>query len=61
MGILRSLVSLVAVAAVGAGLFPDLSSAGAAMLPSARDFAPRPLGDERDRRLAAWRRLIHQA
>ena len=49
------------VAAVGAGLFSDLPAAGAAMLPTGRGFAPQPLGDERSRRLDAWRRLIDQA
>lgn len=48
-------------AAVGACLYPDLESAGAAMLPSGRDFAPQPLGEERTRRLQAWRQVIDQA
>jgi glycerol kinase len=48
-------------AAVGAGLYPDLASAGRAMLPAGRAFAPNDHAEERIRRLEAWRRVIDQA
>ncbi|GLR48143.1 FGGY family carbohydrate kinase [Sphingomonas astaxanthinifaciens] len=48
-------------AAVGAGLYPDLALAAAAMTPSRDHFAPRDIGAERSTRLAAWRRLVDQA
>jgi glycerol kinase len=48
-------------AAVGGGLFPDLAAAAKAMTPATRTFAPRPMQQERGRRLRAWRRLVDQA
>lgn len=48
-------------AAVGAGIYPDLEGAAAAMTPEGRQFEPRKLGTERERRLAAWRALVDRA
>lgn len=48
-------------AAVGAGLYPDLSAAAAAMVSPSRAFLPRDLGPERSRRLDAWRTLVARA
>jgi glycerol kinase len=48
-------------AAVGAGLYPDLESAAAAMTSPTRRFEPRDLADERSRRLAGWRDLVDRA
>ncbi|GAA4023321.1 glycerol kinase GlpK [Sphingomonas swuensis] len=48
-------------AAVGAGLHPDLPAAAAAMIPSGVRFEPRDLGAERSRRLDAWHLLVAQA
>ena len=48
-------------AAVGAGYYPDLAAAAAAMLPASRRFEPRELGTERERRLDAWRSLVERA
>jgi glycerol kinase len=48
-------------AAVGAGLFPDLGTAAAAMLPPLTTFEPNQPGPWREARLDAWRRLIDRA
>ncbi|GAA4034389.1 glycerol kinase GlpK [Sphingomonas rosea] len=48
-------------AAVGAGLHPDLPTAAAAMIPPSRTFEPRDIGAERTRRLAAWRDLLERS
>jgi glycerol kinase len=45
-------------AAVGAGLHPDLEAAAAAMLPLTQAFAPHENPDARQRRLAGWNRLL---
>jgi glycerol kinase len=48
-------------AAVGAGLYPDLDAAAQALTPATRSFQPCGLGPERTRRLAAWRTLVESA
>jgi glycerol kinase len=48
-------------AAVGAGLYPDLAAAAASMTPPTTSFMPRDLGAERTRRLSAWRTLVERA
>ena len=45
-------------AAVGAGIHPDMPAAAAAMIGEGVRFAPRGLGQVRDQRLAAWRTLL---
>jgi glycerol kinase len=47
-------------AAVGAGLFPDLHAAGAAMVSADRRFAPASDATERGRRREAWARAVRQ-
>lgn len=48
-------------AAVGAGLYPDLPTAATAMVGEEARFAPRDLGPARTDRLAAWHRLLGAA
>jgi glycerol kinase len=48
-------------AAVGAGLHPDLDAAAAAMTPQTQGFTPRDLGDQRSRRLSAWAEVVRSA
>ena len=48
-------------AAVGAGLFPNLGAAADAMTAPAQAFSARELGSERNRRLSAWWKLVEQA
>jgi glycerol kinase len=48
-------------AAVGAGLHPDLAAAARAMTPASQAFTPRDLGPEHHRRLTSWRDLIERA
>ncbi|WP_300973646.1 glycerol kinase GlpK [Sphingomonas sp. LHG3406-1] len=48
-------------AAVGAGLHPDLEAAATAMTPATQRFASRDLGEKRERRLKAWRELVERA
>jgi glycerol kinase len=45
-------------AAVGAGIYPDLPRAAAAMIGEGVRFKPRDLGQGRADRLAAWRHLL---
>ncbi|GAA4008499.1 glycerol kinase GlpK [Sphingomonas humi] len=45
-------------AAVGAGIHPDLNTAAAAMIGEGVRFTPRDLGSERASRLAAWRTAL---
>ncbi|UUR07631.1 FGGY family carbohydrate kinase [Sphingomonas glaciei] len=48
-------------AAVGAGLYPDLEQAAAAMTPATHRFEPRDLASQRASRLGAWRALVERA
>jgi hypothetical protein len=48
-------------AAVGAGLLPCLDAAATAMTPHVQTFTPHDLGEQRQRRLKAWRALVEQA
>lgn len=48
-------------AAVGAGVYPDLKTAGQAMTPASRRFDPRDLGKERERRLKGWQKILDHA
>jgi glycerol kinase len=48
-------------AAVGAGLIPSLDAAATAMTPQLQTFTPHDLGEQRQRRLKAWRALVEQA
>jgi glycerol kinase len=48
-------------AAVGAGIYPDLPEAAAAMTPPGQSFAPRDLAGNRDQRLGGWRELVGRA
>ncbi|WP_114228035.1 MULTISPECIES: glycerol kinase [Sphingomonas] len=45
-------------AAVGAGLHPNLAAAAAAMLPASQEFAPQTDVDARARRLGGWNDLL---
>jgi glycerol kinase len=46
------------VAAVGAGIYPDLFGAAEAMIGEGMRFAPRDLGATRTSRLSAWNSLL---
>jgi glycerol kinase len=48
-------------AAVGAGIYPDLPTAAAAMTCEQVRFAPRDMGEARAHRLAAWHALLGTA
>lgn len=48
-------------AAIGAGLFPDLAAAAAAMTPPTRTFTPTDLGPHREQRLTAWRAVLERS
>jgi glycerol kinase len=47
-------------AAVGTGLFPDLATAGTAMVHADRRFEPQASADARAARRTAWRRAVTQ-
>ena len=47
-------------AAVGTGLFPDLATAGAAMVHADRRFEPKQSADARADRRSAWRKAVTQ-
>jgi glycerol kinase len=45
-------------AAVGAGLYPSLEAAAAAMIGPQKRFAPAMPAEARDRRIAAWNQAL---